>query len=190
MTNEHIISADSHFVEPPEMWRERIDKEFRDRAPHLVEEVDGEKGQFVVCEDLVPSNGAGFLAAGVDVEDLPRVLALGYEAAPAHIRDPAARIEAQELDGVRAEVLYASYGMSLYHVTDGGLRSACFRAFNDWAAEYCRYDLTRLHGTALIALEDIPGAVSELERAARPGLERSHDLGRAARGPPLQPSGL
>jgi hypothetical protein len=30
----HIISADSHFVEPPNMWAERIDKKFRDRAPH------------------------------------------------------------------------------------------------------------------------------------------------------------
>jgi hypothetical protein len=29
-----IISADSHFVEPPSMWSERLDRRFRDRAPH------------------------------------------------------------------------------------------------------------------------------------------------------------
>ena len=82
MTTEKIISADSHFVEPPEMWRERVDAAFRDRAPHLVSDIDGQKGQFLVCEDLTPSSGGGFLAAGVDPEDVPRVLALGYEVAP------------------------------------------------------------------------------------------------------------
>ena len=30
MAQETIISADSHFVEPPEMWAERIDPAYRD----------------------------------------------------------------------------------------------------------------------------------------------------------------
>ncbi|HLY83363.1 MAG TPA: amidohydrolase family protein [Acidimicrobiales bacterium] len=171
MTNQNIISADSHFVEPPEMWRERIDAAFKDRAPHIVPEPDRPKSQVLVCEDLTPSNGGGFLAAGVDPEDVPRVLALGYEVAPAHMRDPAARIAAQQQDGVSAEVMYASYGMSLYHVEDGALRSACFRAFNDWAAEYCSYDPKRLHGIGLVALEDVDAAVVELERTAAKGLK-------------------
>ena len=33
MASYGIISADSHFVEPPKMWGERLDKKFRDRAP-------------------------------------------------------------------------------------------------------------------------------------------------------------
>src|SRR6266851_2393011 len=36
MSDYRLISADSHFVEPPNMWAERIDKKFRDRAPHTV----------------------------------------------------------------------------------------------------------------------------------------------------------
>jgi len=33
MADSPLISADSHFVEPPTMWAERLDRRFRDRAP-------------------------------------------------------------------------------------------------------------------------------------------------------------
>jgi hypothetical protein len=36
MADKQLISADSHFVEPPKMWAERLDARFRDRAPHVV----------------------------------------------------------------------------------------------------------------------------------------------------------
>ena len=66
--------------------------------------------------------------------------------------------------------MYASYGMGLFHIQDGGLREACFRGFNDWAAEYCSYDPDRLIGTGLIALDDVGSAVAELQRIAGKGL--------------------
>ena len=170
MSDERIISADSHFVEPPEMWAERIDRQYRDRAPHLEHDVDGRSGHFLVCEDLAPASGGGYLAAGTDPADLPRVLAEGYGAAPAHVRDPAARLAAQEQDGVRAEVMYSSYGMGLFHLRDAGLRDACFRAFNDWAADYCSHDRSRLLGIGLVALDDVATATAELRRLAAKGL--------------------
>ena len=55
MAEQRIISADSHFVEPPNMWAERIDKKFRDRAPHTVRGVQGKEGEFFVCENISPS---------------------------------------------------------------------------------------------------------------------------------------
>lgn len=165
-----IISADSHFVEPPEMWGERIDPAYRDRAPRVVDELDGRKGAYLVCEGIVPASGGGYFAAGTTPEELPDVLARGYDAVPPHVRDPRARIAEQQRDGVVAEVLYSSYGMQLFHLEDAGLRDACFRAFNDWAADYCSEDPTRLIGTGLVALDDIPSAVAELGRIAAKGL--------------------
>jgi len=41
MADSRLISADSHFVEPPNMWAERIDKKFRARAPHMVKGLGG-----------------------------------------------------------------------------------------------------------------------------------------------------
>ena len=32
-----IISADSHMTEPPDLWTERLDQKYRDRAPRVVD---------------------------------------------------------------------------------------------------------------------------------------------------------
>ena len=42
MNSYKILSSDSHVVEPPDLWTKRIDGEFVDRAPRLVEEEDGD----------------------------------------------------------------------------------------------------------------------------------------------------
>src|SRR5262245_5362071 len=47
---------------------------------------------------------------------------------------------------------------------------AIFRAYNDWLAEFCRRDPSRLKGIAMISLDDVQDGVRELERAARLGL--------------------
>ena len=35
MTDYKLISADSHVSEPTDLWVERVDKRYRDRAPRL-----------------------------------------------------------------------------------------------------------------------------------------------------------
>jgi predicted TIM-barrel fold metal-dependent hydrolase len=170
MTDYRIISADSHFVEPPNLWAERIDPKFRDRAPRTVKGHAGKEGEFFVCENITPIPYARPFGAGVKAEDFPAHNKKGVEAAPASVWDPAARLTEQDMDGVTAEVLYTTFGMLLFGLDDAELRAACFRAFNDWAAEYCSYDPKRLIGLGVISLEDIPAAVAELERIAKKGL--------------------
>jgi predicted TIM-barrel fold metal-dependent hydrolase len=41
MTESKLISADSHVNEPGDLWVERIDKQFRERAPRVVENPSG-----------------------------------------------------------------------------------------------------------------------------------------------------
>ena len=41
-----VISADSHIMEPPGLWAERMDQAFRDRAPRVVNEWKDKKGEF------------------------------------------------------------------------------------------------------------------------------------------------
>ena len=72
---------------------------------------------------------------------------------------------------MQAEVIYTSMGMPLFGLDDPDLRAALFRAFNDWACEYCSYDLKRLIPLGLITLEDIPaGARIGTSSARRSGL--------------------
>jgi len=170
MAEHRVISADSHFVEPPTMWAERVDKKFRDRAPRTVKGFQGQEGEFFVCEGISPVPVAAFFGAGVPSEQLPEHNRKGFEAAPASVWDPAARIKDQDRDGVQAEVIYTSMGMPLYGLNDAELRTACFRAYNDWATEYCSHDPKRLLPLGLITLEDIAAGVAELRRIAKKGM--------------------
>jgi predicted TIM-barrel fold metal-dependent hydrolase len=170
MTEYQLISADSHFVEPPSMWAERLDQKFRDRAPHTVKDLNGRAGEWFVCENIVPMSVAGFFGAGVPSQELPEHSKKGFDQAPKSVWDASYRLVDQDRDGVQAEVIYTSMGMPLFGLDDAGLRFACFRAFNDWATEYCGYDLKRLIPLGLITLEDIPSAVSELQRIANKGM--------------------
>jgi len=169
MTNSRLISADSHFVEPPKMWAERLDRRFRDRAPHAVR-LEGKPGEYFVCEDLAPAPIAAFFSAGVPPEEIQEFMKRGFDQAPKAVHDPAERIRDQDRDGVCAEVIYTSMGMPLFGLGDAEFRAACFRAFNDWATEYCSHDLQRLIPLGLITLEDISAAVAELERIKRRGM--------------------
>src|SRR5712691_7503236 len=170
MAEQRVISADSHFVEPPSMWAERIDKKFRDRAPHTVRGLNGKDGEFFVCENINPFPVAAFFGAGVPSEQLPEHNKKGMESAPASVWDPAARIKDQDRDGVVAEVIYTSMGMPLYGLDDAEFRASCFRAYNDWAVEYCSHNPKRLLPLGLITLEDIQAGVQELQRIAKKGM--------------------
>lgn len=165
-----VISADSHICEPPTLWLERLDKQYRDRAPRTVIGHEGKEGEFFVAEGLAARPVARLFGAGVKAEDMPDFGKKTFEAAPASTWDPAARLKEQDVDGVAAEVLYTGFGLFLYGLDDPGLRAACFRVYNDFLSEYCSHDPNRLIGLALIDLEDIPGAVAEITRSAARGL--------------------
>ena len=45
MDNLLVISSDSHVFEPPDLWTERIDAEFRDRAPRMERVGDADQSE-------------------------------------------------------------------------------------------------------------------------------------------------
>ncbi len=166
-----VISADSHVLEPADLWTSRIERRYRDRAPHVIHEVKGARGDFFVCEGLRPFPVSGLAVAGVDPEDFGEKMLAGYEAVRPSGWDPVERIKDQDVDGVEAEVLYTSLGMMLYGIEDGGLRAACFRAYNGWLADFCRHDPRRLAGVGLIPMDDVQDAVAEVKRSVDLGLK-------------------
>ncbi len=137
MENLRIISADSHVVEPADLWEERLDRKFRDRAPKIVR---NDTGKWVIsAPDCAEFPVAALFAAGKRGAELRELYEKGgYEAGRAGGWDPIERIKDQDTDGVLAEVLYTSNGMPLYGLQDPELQMACFRTFNDWLGEYLR----------------------------------------------------
>jgi predicted TIM-barrel fold metal-dependent hydrolase len=172
MAELQLISSDSHVSEPPDLWAERLDIKYRDRAPRVVLNPEGQEGAYLVYEGYPPHNLAIGLGAGRTPEELAAFLKTGtYADARPGGWDPAQRLPDMELDGVEAEVLYTTLGFRLFWLKDAGLQRACFRVYNDWLAAYCSYAPRRLKGLALISLYDPKEGAQELERCANLGLK-------------------
>ncbi len=174
MAANHVISADSHMMEPANLWVDRLDQKFQDRAPRVIRK-EGKGGYVFVGPGLSPFPVAGGFAAGRSGEELKEFLGRanrgeGYEAARPSGWDPVERIKDQDIDGVHAEVLYTTLGMTLFGLHDADLQRACFKAYNDWLSEFCSHNPKRLIGAALISLEDIGEGAKELRRVAKNGL--------------------
>ena len=173
MAEHELISADSHVNEPGDLWIERVDKKFRDRAPRVVENPQGQRpGAYLVLEGIAPLHVAQGMGAGKKPEELPGFFqATTYKDGRPGGWDPAERVKDMDLDGVEADVIYTTLGFRQFWFTDAALQRACFRVYNDWLAEYCAYAPKRLAGLGLISLWDIDEGVKELERCARAGLK-------------------
>src|SRR5947209_8346417 len=164
-----ILSSDSHVFEPPDLWATRIDTACRNRAPRI-QRIDG-ADQIVIEADQVLS-GIGLISnAGARFEAPETISGQGrFEDVPRGGYDPGQHLRDMEVDGVAGEVLYPSQGLFYFRVADTALMSAIFRAYNDWLAEFCKTDASRLKGIAMINLDDVQDGIRELERAARLGL--------------------
>ena len=172
MTDYLMISADSHVSEPPNLWVERVDKQYRDRAPRLVINPPGREGAYFLYEGYEPHPIGIGLAAGKSPEELAEFLTKAtYADARPGGWDPAERLKDNELDGVEADVLYTTLGFRIFWLKDAGLQQDCFRVYNDWLAEYCRYAPARMAGLALISLYDPQQGAKELVRCAKMGLK-------------------
>ena len=169
MSNDLIISSDSHVFEPPDLWTTRIDQAFRERAPRMqrvgnADHIVIEDGQMLAGIGLISNAGARFeapetISDHARFEDVHRG---GY--------DPGQHMVDMKTDGIAGEVLYPSQGLFYFKVPDSQLMSAIFRTYNDWVAEFCQADPQRLKAIAMINLDDLQEGIRELERTAKMGL--------------------
>ena len=100
--SRRIISADSHITEPPDTYTARIERRFRDRAPHIVH--DEKRGDLFVIEGLTRPIAMGpAAAAGKPAHELAK-FGCRFEDMHRGGWDPEARLADQEreLAAVRA----------------------------------------------------------------------------------------
>jgi predicted TIM-barrel fold metal-dependent hydrolase len=161
-----VISADSHVVEPHDLWQRYTVSTLRDRAPRLERGPDTDR---LVCEGVrLPPVGllAGCMRRDEEVRAKGRweddVYPGGY--------DPHIRLEALQRDGVDAEVLYPTIAMQLYPMPDLELQWALFEAYNTWLSEFVAEVPDRFFGIAMLTPDDLDHAVVETKRARELGL--------------------
>ena len=169
MSNYRIISSDDHVFEPPDLWTDRIEAEFRDRAPRVVRQEDG--GDWWVCDGITVMGSGGGTQPGRRFEDSEK---LSMRDTLENVRpggwDPYEHVKDMDTDGVDVSILYPSVGLLVYGVPDTELVSSIFRTYNDWLAEYCQPFPGRLKGVAMVNVDDVGAGMRELQRCARMGL--------------------
>ena len=172
MADYKLISADSHVSEPPNLWVERVDKKYHERAPRLVVDLPGREGAYFLYEGYEPHPIGVGLGAGKSPQELAEFLTQGtYADARPGGWDPAERLKDNDLDGVEADVLYTTLGFRIFWLKDVGLQQDCFRVYNDWLADYCNYAPKRMAGLAMISLYDPQQGAEELTRCVKMGLK-------------------
>jgi uncharacterized protein len=163
-----IISADSHITEPPGTYVDRIDRRFRDRAPHIVR--DERRGDLFVIDGMDKPIPMGLVAAaGKEAHEL-RMFNARFEDMHRGGWDPEARLADQDRDGVAAEILYPTVGMMLCNHPDFEFKQACFDAYNLWIAEYSAAHPDRLLGIGQTAMRSVADGIADLRRIKELGL--------------------
>ena len=102
MTAYTLISSDSHIIEPADLWEQRIDRRFKDRAPRLVHE--GELDQWY-ADGVKFGNIGTNQQAGLRFEAPEKLTAAGSMATiPRGGVDPHAHVQDMDLDSVAGGV--------------------------------------------------------------------------------------
>lgn len=164
-----MVSSDSHIIEPPGLWTERIDAAFRGREPRVERDEQG--------KDWWTIDGKRSMSfLGVQTGDrfekdaTELITAASFDEVRPGAYDPALYVEENVQDGVMGSVIYPSEALLAYSIPDSALCSATMRAYNDYIAEFCRHDPDRLKGIALVNVDDPSEAVGEMKRARNAGL--------------------
>ena len=167
-----LLSSDGHLEVRPERWTARMPARLRELAPRTIKLPDGGDAFLVEGQEPRPVPFLDLRAGrtnetwqpfGVTVEET------------AGVGPPEQRLTEQDVDGLRAEVLFPNMQMGprLWRtMKDDEAYRAAVRAYNDWLGEeYCAVSRDRLIGLGVIPWTNLDDALAELEHCARLGLK-------------------
>ena len=172
MTEYRVISADTHIIEPPDLWASRVEPKFRDQCPRVVTIEDREVW---IVENLIAGQGTirqgartGFRFDQRDklvdtVNTFEEVRPGGY--------DPNEAIKDMDLDGIDVAVIYPTEAFGIYHeCRSTPLLNEVFRVYNAFLAEFCSAHPKRLKGIGMINIDDLDDGLREMERCKKLGM--------------------
>jgi predicted TIM-barrel fold metal-dependent hydrolase len=166
-----ILDSDMHIMEPPDLWQQYTEPEFKHLAPRgvLSDNVrdlrtvhpDGRIWGAVIRD---PSAGGPNISGGHN-----------YERNQITYRDHSERgwmaevqLEAMDIEGIDVAVLYPTRGLHTLSEPnmEPRLAAALSRAYNNWLHDFCSVNPERLSGAGMISPFDIEDAVSEAHRCS------------------------
>ncbi|MEA2532681.1 MAG: hypothetical protein QOJ93_492 [Actinomycetota bacterium] len=166
-----LIDADSHVLEPADLWETYLEPQYRDRAIRIVEQ-DGVEQLVMAGEVILAGTLAGLGGAHVDPRSQLFSGTMRYADGchPASY-DPAARVALYDEWGVSSGVVFPTIGILPFPCDDPELATAYCRAYNTWQAEFAAGAAGRVLPIAHLNLADLDGAIVELDRCLALGFK-------------------
>jgi predicted TIM-barrel fold metal-dependent hydrolase len=164
-----IIDADSHVLEPPDLWDTYLEAKFRDRSIRVAKDDEGREAM-IIDNQVVFRDFLGGLG-GVEIErsKLSVPGAVSYlEGAPRASYDTAARLQLFRDWGIQAGVVFPTVGI-LWDTDDPPLADAWARAYNRWQWDFVGGHPDQILPIAHIPLHDPALAHAELKRCLKLG---------------------
>ena len=192
MLDFRLISADTHVAEHPNAWA-RVQREYGDRAPHVVQDPPGlSKGLWILTDGLEPMRSAYFALghivdkpegiSNMEQWEDPRAFqrrmlefneTFRYEDYPGGW-EPTAHLRDMDRDGVEAEIIFSSPTRFNYSQTDPKFQRAIFRSYNEWILEFASAAPRRLFPMPLISILDVDLAVADMREYVKRGCRSVH----------------
>ena len=170
-----VFDADSHVVEPREVWEKYLEPEYRVPGKLALWREEGKLGSYLkingeVFRDTgntnIPSHA--IWRPGMTWEQIGELDPDTRHSANEGASSPAARLRDMDAIGVDQALLYPTWfaeGFPL--VKDPDVAYALARAYNNWIADFCRAAPDRLWAAAMIPLQNMDFALEELRRIAQ-----------------------
>src|SRR6185369_15620841 len=148
-----VIDTDCHQIESPNLWIERIDPAFRDRAPRIAD-WEGQRTMVVEGEPFTDERSAYRFHSPEFIAAIQRGMQRFARLREAKF-GAAARLADMDEEGVDIQILYPTSGGQMLgrEFRDPELLAACCRAYNDWSAEYAAAAPERLRWAAILPLQ-------------------------------------
>lgn len=168
----YIFDADSHVLEPPDLWENYLESEFRHRTIKIVRNREGVEqlivdGEVILKESLAALGGVELERKGLFdpgsklsyLDGAPRASMFGPD-----------RLALYHDWGLSAGLVLPTIGI-LWDKDDAPLANAYCRAYNNWVYDFQAADRNRLVIAAHLNLRDIDGAVKELDLRLKQGFK-------------------
>ena len=178
-----IMDSDLHMMEPGDLWARYLDEPYRSANPprffggqqetltdSAEDKANSDSIMGMEVQGLAIPAHATQIGATVSSRELQRRSRARhphFQVARARGYDAVSTLTAMDIEGIDVAVMYGTRGRQILCHDDlkPDYAAALARAYNNWAADYCKTDPTRLKFAAQIAMHDVSSAVAEARRS-------------------------
>ena len=177
-----IMDSDLHMMEPDDLWARYLDEPYRQNPPRFFgahqAKLDDSKDDKGNADNImgmeiqglaIPAHAAqtGATISSRELRRRSRARHPHFQVARARGFDAGSTLTAMDIEGIDVAVMYGTRGRQVLCHDDlkPDYAAALARAYNNWAADYCKTDPIRLKFAAQVAMHDVKSAVEEARRS-------------------------